>query len=327
MDTLAIERRTREVIPEWRDAVLEFSVIEKGGSGRGFVRISEPSSGKGIVAVSYIRDRPDNARFAPVTEFLNRQNIPSPKLRHWDEESNCVWVEDLGSKDLGDLADEDWNSVRRPAYESALRTVWKLHEVKEANPPADLPELEPGFDDGIYQWEQDYFIDEYVARFFSREAADKLRSDASLKELKAELCELPRSLVHRDFQSTNVMVIDGGTYLIDYQGMRWGVPEYDLASLVYDPYIEFQPSERQDLVDYYFGLKQEAGDSQSKVAYERQLCRCATQRLMQATGAYGFLGEAKGKREFLDHIPAARARLVELSGQDGGMAVLGDLLD
>jgi hypothetical protein len=47
---------------------------------------------------------------------------------------------------------------------------------------------------------------------------------------------------------------------------------------------------------------------------------------MQALGAYGFLGEVKGKREFLAHIPVAKARLLELSRKEGGLAVLGDLL-
>ena len=114
MNISTIERRTREVIPEWRDAVLELSVIEKGGSGRGFFRISEPASGRGVVVVSYNRDRPDNERFAPVTAFLNRHSIPAPQLIDWDQAGDTVWVEDLGSLDLGHLENEDWETVRLP---------------------------------------------------------------------------------------------------------------------------------------------------------------------------------------------------------------------
>ncbi len=43
---------------------------------------------------------------------------------------------------------------------------------------------------------------------------------------------------------------------------------------------------------------------------------------MQAMGAYGFLSEVKGKTEFLQHIPAAAARLVALSEQEGGLLPL-----
>lgn len=326
MDISTIERRTREVIPEWRDAVLEFSVIEKGGSGRGFFRISEPASGRGVVVVSYNRDRPDNERFAPVTAFLNRHSIPAPQLIDWDQAGDTVWVEDLGSLDLGHLENEDWETVRRPAYEETLRTVMRLHTITEASPPPDLPELEPSFDDSLYQWEQDYFIEQYVARFHSQAAAKDLKSDRSLLELKEELCSLPRALVHRDFQSTNVMAVGERTVLIDYQGLRWGVPEYDLGSLLYDPYIEFSREERWTLADFYFDLKVARGSSQTREEFERQFVRATTQRLMQAMGAYGFLGEVKGKKEFLDHIPAGRERLVHLSQCEGGLAVLGDLL-
>ncbi len=326
MDMTTIERRTREIIPEWRDAVLECSVIEKGGSGRGFTRFREPSSGRGVVVVSYNRDRPDNERFAPVTAFLNRHEIPAPQLIEWDEGGDMVWVEDLGSLDLGHLEKEDWETVRRPAYEETLRTVMMLHSIHEASPPADLPELEPGFDDALYQWEQDYFLEQYVARFHSAEAARDLRNDSSLCELKEELCGLPRALVHRDFQSTNVMVVGARTVLIDYQGLRWGVPEYDLGSLIYDPYIEFTSEERSTLVNAYYELKVASGSSQTKEEFERQLVRATTQRLMQAMGAYGFLGEVKGKKEFLDHIPAGRDRLVQLSQCEGGLSVLGELL-
>jgi hypothetical protein len=51
------------------------------------------------------------------------------------------------------------------------------------------------------------------------------------------------------------------------------------------------------------------------------------QRLMQAMGAYGFLGEVKGKREFLAHIPTAKRRLLELSRKEGGLSILSERLE
>ena len=35
--------------------------------------------------------------------------------------------------------------------------------------------------------------------------------------------------MHRDFQSRNLMVHQGRLWLIDFQGMRFGPPAYDLA--------------------------------------------------------------------------------------------------
>ncbi len=326
MELKEIERRTREALPEWGDADLALAIIEKGGSGRLFVRVSDPAPGRSLIAMHYGLDRADNARFATVTDFLTRHGVGAPKLLARREDLRLLWVEDLGETDLGNLAASDWNSLRRPAYELALRAVFPLHRIVERQAPADLPELERPFDAALYEWEQGYFLTHFVERFLPSGLADELRADPALPALAEELGQLPRALVHRDFQSTNVMLRDGGAFLIDYQGLRWGLPEYDLASLVYDPYSEFSPTEIRELIDFYFALKEEAGDTESRENFERRLVQCGTQRLMQALGAYGFLGEVKGKGEFLAHIPAAKRRLLDLSRREGGLAVLVDAL-
>jgi hypothetical protein len=51
-------------------------------------------------------------------------------------------------------------------------------------------------------------------------------------------------------------------------------------------------------------------------AWHAELQACARQRLMQALGAYGFLGLVKGKTAFLRHIPVASERLAALCESD-----------
>ncbi len=46
--------------------------------------------------------------------------------------------------------------------------------------------------------------------------------------------------MHRDFQSQNILVRNGQAYLIDFQGMRPGLAEYDLGSLLLIPMSTFQ---------------------------------------------------------------------------------------
>jgi hypothetical protein len=43
------------------------------------------------------------------------------------------------------------------------------------------------------------------------------------------------------------------------------------------------------------------------------------QRLMQALGAYGFLGLVKGHKHFLKHVPAAMTSLAEIVREIGGL--------
>ena len=55
--------------------------------------------------------------------------------------------------------------------------------------------------------------------------------------LAKRLASYRRVLVHRDFQSQNIIVWNEQAYLIDFQGVRPGLPQCDLASLLFDPYV------------------------------------------------------------------------------------------
>ena len=52
--------------------------------------------------------------------------------------------------------------------------------------------------------------------------------------------------------------------------------------------------------------------------FAEKLRLCAMQRLMQALGAFGYLGMVRGNKSFLEHIPAALQSLGEIvAGIDG----------
>src|SRR5437773_11741396 len=164
-------------------------------------------------------------------------------------------------------------------------------------------EMAPEFNASLDRWEQNYFFENCLGRIFGLDKT-RLRELASLpalSEIAERLAALPRVLVHRDFQSQNIIVRSGHAFLIDFQGMRPGLAEYDLASLLFDPYVRFSPAEREVLYSYYVERR---GLSSTRQMRET-LRLCAMQRLMQALGAYGFLGLVKGSQHFLAHVPSA----------------------
>jgi hypothetical protein len=121
-----------------------------------------------------------------------------------------------------------------------------------------------------------------------------------------------------------VIVKDGKTWLIDYQGLRPGRPEYDLASLLYDPYVTLTQEEREDLAAFYLEVRPH--DDQWDTNHEIYAA-CACQRLMQALGAYGFLGLERDKKSFLGHIPSAVANLKYVLSQHNVLPGLADVLE
>jgi aminoglycoside/choline kinase family phosphotransferase len=92
----------------------------------------------------------------------------------------------------------------------------------------------------LYQWEQHYFFENCLGNYFALDQAGvvELSRLPVFIEIAERLASLPRVLVHRDFQSQNIIIRNGHAYLIDFQGMRPGLSKYDLASLLYDPYVE-----------------------------------------------------------------------------------------
>jgi N-acetylmuramate 1-kinase len=172
--------------------------------------------------------------------------------------------------------------------------------------------LQPGFGESLYRWEQNYCLENCFGLYFQVSAGElrKLREHAAFISLAKRLASRRRVLVHRDFQSQNIIIWGDQAYLIDFQGLRPGLPQYDLASLLYDPYVELTPQERAHLLAYYFSRNSHGLEFPE---FERIYLDCGIQRLMQALGAYGAIGILRGKQEFLRHIQPAIKSLIEVA--------------
>jgi aminoglycoside/choline kinase family phosphotransferase len=290
--------RTATRLPHLSGA--SFTPIEKGGSARKFYRVFTP--GASAVLVHDLGEREENRHYAPLADFLIAHGVPVPGVLA--VEDSLLWLEDLGERDLWFYRNEPWE-IRRPLYESALRGVVALHRM-ERDPV--LP-VQPPFDEVLYRWEQGYFAEHCLGGIFGlpEKGWKSLLDSMAMQSMAVRLAALPRTFVHRDFQSQNILIRDGEAVFIDFQGMRPGLPQYDLASLLLDPYVTLVPDEREYLLEYY----ERIAPSGDRVVFERVFWQCATQRLMQALGAYGNLSLNHGKPHFRTHVAPALANLRE----------------
>jgi len=281
-----------------------------GGSDRTYYRI-RLAEGESVILMEYTDQRPDNLKFIPASTTLAQIGNAIPEILHHDPENKRVWLEDLGKMHLWDYREAKW-SEQRALYKATLDEISKLHTFDTTTlSKSDSAGLEPPFDEALYNWEQDYFFEHFLG-YYSRRApsyVNSLRHEDEFSLLSAELSALPRSLVHRDFQSQNILIRDNRPYLIDYQGLRLGLPEYDIASLLYDPYVDLEEHHREQLIEYAFR------DNQSE-QWRSTFNRCAVQRLMQALGAYAMLGNQSGKVHFLQYIPTALDSLREILAKE-----------
>jgi aminoglycoside/choline kinase family phosphotransferase len=297
MPTEAILSTARQYLEVDPTVPITLEPIKRGASGRTIVRVKTPIHVP-FIGIHWTEEREDNEQFIPVGHFLKQAKLRVPTIIHERPRYRVALVEDLGDVDLLSLKDRPFEE-RLPLYRSAFEQVDRLFYAKT---PKDF-HLMPPFDAALYRWEQNYFFEYLVEEFLGMDTKS-LRENPVFTELAERLGAGARHLVHRDFQSQNLLIKDDKTWLIDFQGLRRGRQEYDLASLIFDPYMNHSADEREALLE----LWEEIADERPETTLFHQ---CAAQRLMQALGAYGNILKNRGDEWYRPHIATA-ARLLEL---------------
>ncbi len=299
MPTEAILSTVRQFLELDPTVRMTLEPIKRGASGRTIVRVKTPGH-EPFIGVHWNEDREDNSQFIPVAQFLKQAKLRVPTIIHERARYRVALVEDLGDVDLLSLKDRPF-AERLPLYRSAFEQVDKLFYAK---PAKDFQLMAP-FDAALYRWEQNYFF-EYMVEEFLEMDATALRENKEFVALSERLGTVARHLVHRDFQSQNLMVKDDQVWLIDFQGLRRGRQEYDLASLIFDPYLDHTADEREQLLTLWEDIADER-------PLETLFHECAAQRLMQALGAYGNIVKNRGDEWYKPHIATAGRLLGEVT--------------
>jgi hypothetical protein len=279
-------------------AAFEIIPIKKGGSDRSFFRVCLPNK-PSFIFMRYGTEVEENAYWANINEFLAGLEISVPRIIAQDLRQYFILMEDLGDIDLWSQSALSWDK-RRIYYYQVLTQIRQLHSFELKKIPADL-KLSQGYDPKLYRWEHNYFLENLVQAICDINLSSSLLKDLN-KELDGLIIRLQNiepCLVHRDFQSQNIMIKNDQPVLIDFQGMRLGNFFYDLGSLICDPYVSFTTEERKELINFYYEL---TNPDYSKDNFINYFWEASAQRLIQALGAYGFLGLKKRKPDFLKHV-------------------------
>ena len=299
----------------------ELIPIKKGGSDRSFFRVylSDKTS---FIFMHYGMEVDENAYWANINKFLATIDISVPQIVAQDNKQHFILLDDLGDADLWSKRALPWDK-RRNFYFQTLTQIRQLHAYPLTQIPADL-KLSEGYGRRLYKWEHDYFLENLVGEVCKLELATSLLKELEkeLESLSARLQEIEPCLIHRDFQSQNIMIKNGNTVLIDFQGMRKGCPFYDLGSLICDPYVAFDTEEREELISFCYEIMK---PTYSLDKFINNFWEASAQRLMQALGAYGFLGLKKNKPAFLDHIDSGLNNLLIATNSAQTLPALNEL--
>lgn len=113
----------------------------------------------------------------------------------------------------------------------------------------------------------------------------------------------PRALVHRDYHSRNLMIINGEQVVIDFQDARMGTPLYDLVSLLEDCYYQINTENKTKLIDYYFQTYFKKFDSSKTFEQFKELYDfMAIQRVFKAIGSFAYIYADRKDLRYIKYI-------------------------
>jgi aminoglycoside/choline kinase family phosphotransferase len=271
-------------------------------------------------------DRPPELPFLNVQRYLAAAGYPVPRVYQADLGRGLVALEDLGDRTFESGVTKASAEERGRLYRAAIDQIVALQEIGARAPDPSCLAFSRRFDERLLRWELGHFREWYLEaqRGVALPAAASAVVEAGFDRIAAALAAEPTTLVHRDFQSRNLMLAPE-LRVIDFQDALLGTRAYDLVALLRDSYVELGPAEVDALVAYFVrraGIADEA-------AFRRLFTLQTLQRKLKDAGRFVFIDRVRNNPSFLRWIPttinyvrdalaAAPAELAELA------AVLGE---
>ena len=281
---------------------LPIQVLPPRGSSREFFRARLDRAP--AILIRWSPARPDNRLYARHTRFLATLGLPVPRLLLDAPRDHFLAIEDLGPDTLETRLPRLSPAATAALYRRLLDLTLDLHvQGLPAARKIHLP-LMPGFSPKLYAWEHAYFIDHVLRNRLHAPDPQIAAIAAELQSISLLLAASPHALIHRDWQSSNILFRGNQPVMIDYQAMRRGPAAYDLASLLCDPYANLPAPLQQHLLGHYIRRHPQGP------AIAAAFPPAAIQRLCQALGAYANLSRQPGMESFARHIPAAARQLL-----------------
>ena len=303
-------------LPLSRFNEIDLDLMAGDGSDRTWYRASHGSeslvlSDHGICTETA---RDNNARaqisaFIKIGNHLAEQGVAVPEILGSDLISGQVAVQDLGRTRLAEHINGLKENDVIKWYEKVIDALidFSFHGA-DGFDTAWTCQTPTYSEQMVMDLECRYFVDAFVNTYLGRQESfdDFLEPFAHIA--RNAVSHGTTGLMHRDCQSKNIMIRDDTVWFIDFQSARLGPIEYDLASLLIDPYVTLPRPVQGRLLETAFEKIKEKIDTKKpmdKINFLHAYQFCSLSRNLQMLGAFGFLTRIKQKNGFEKFIPPA----------------------
>ncbi len=265
--------------------------LTEGGSLRNFYHF-----GKKYVFLKSLEEDKEFERWFQIRKLFSSLNLPVPKVLKISYKEKKAIIEHCGEYSLYDFSKFLPEKEIYKYYKNVLNEISKLHRENLKKYLGNKIFKGYIFEKNYFLWETNYFYENFIKNYlklnlpygFFKRDFEKLAEISSTFE---------KRIIHRDLQSKNI-IIKRGVCFIDFQSARLGPTGYDIASLLWDPYLPLPKNLREKLLFYY----KEIMGKDLPLDFDKSLIYLRLQRHFQALGAYSFLSLIRKKENFLKFI-------------------------
>ncbi len=257
--------------------------------------------------------------FLDINRRLAAAGVNVPAIHASDVDLGFILMDDFGSAlYLDRLTEENAESL----YADAIDALTRMQRA------ADVGGL-PLYNERLLLAEmrlfRDWLVEKHLRISLNRDEETLLTR--TFEALIANALEQPRTFVHRDYHSRNLMLTPcGNPGMLDYQDAVYGPISYDLVSLLKDCYIRW-PGERIRAWVSDYCRKIEPAVVVEEDRFLRWFDLMGVQRHLKASGIFARLWHRDGKAGFLRDIPRTLSYIVDLRDQYPELAGLADFID
>jgi len=303
--------------PEYSEDKITTLHLAGDGSDRQWYRVASQNFSM-IMADHGIRKQPPVTEvdsFIAINRHLEANGVNVPKIYHAEPFSGLVFLEDLGDVHLQSHVYQKKEDNIFDIYKHIIDDLVHMSVscAKHFSPECTYQTADYN-QNLILEKECRYFVEAFLQGYLNLDISyDSLKNDFIVLSNKA-LSNSFVGFMHRDFQSRNIMYHNEKFYFIDFQGGRLGPIQYDLASLIIDPYVSLPLVIQSLLLDYATNSLSSIKHIDPERFYNGYMY-CSLTRNLQILGAFGFLSKVKEKTFFEQYIPTAIQSLQHCLGQ------------
>lgn len=239
--------------------------------------------------------------FLEIHACLSVSGVPVPRLERTFPDHRLAIVEDLGD----DTLTKRMSLNLSDAFEIYERLIDIMARIQETGGPSIAHKR--AFDAEKYEFEYSFhFLDKLIGTYYRYPLSPDERAvlDEFHTQLISRLLQPPHVLVHRDFQSSNILFRGDDPVLIDFQDARLGNPWYDIVALLEDVYVNVPDPWKKKMISRLASL---TGAVFSQEMYDSTVI----QRKLHDAGAFAYCFQKLGNPFYLKYIETAFSHAVE----------------